>query len=144
MWKVVFLICLIFLEGCSDRTNIVKSKIKAAENDGFEVIAIFNNTNVKSVRYKNIRKISDSDVSFLLPIDRLDMLSKSIKNTNKHKKIFVELDVKAVSEKKQDICLEYHYTKSTYVYCYVVSGQSITPKYSEYRDMTRTDKTIYE
>jgi len=58
-------------------------------------------------------------------------------------KFFVEADIKIVNDLEQDICIEYHYTKSTYTYCYLATKNGIIHKYSAYKDFSRNEKINY-
>ena len=56
----------------------------------------------------------------------------------------VSIDIKEEKSGRQSIDLSYHYSKSTYHFCYEIIGLNYKPKWSSFKTFGRNDKTYYE
>ena len=140
MNKIILALSFIFI-ACSDKPieNVVS--INEAKKDGFEVIVV-KGTKFKTISYGKIQK--DKLHNYLIPLDKIKKLSKDIESDNKLTRCFVKTKVRQLSDSKQNICVEFHYSKSTYGYCYEVTAKSIRPLNSSYRDFSENKMTIYK
>ena len=126
---------------CSNKpTQKIVSKDEA-KKDGFEVV-IFKENKFITIRYNEIQE-KDKLYNYLIPVDKIKKLSKHIESDNNLTRCFVKTKVRQLSDSKQNICVEFHYSKCTYGYCYEATDKSIVPLNSSYRDFLENTLTLY-
>ena len=140
MNKIILIVLLIFT-ACSNKPTQKVVPIDEAKKDGFEVI-IFKEDNFKIINYSEIQK--NTSYNYLIPLDRIKTLSKNIEKENNLTRYFITTEVTQLSNTKQNICIKFHYSKSTYGYCYEATSKSITPLNSSYHDFSENKLTIYK
>jgi len=97
----------------------------------------------KIIEYSKIQK-ENKILNFLIPFNKIKKLSKSIEQDNNITHCFVSTKVTQLSDKKQNICISFHYSKSTYGYCYDATDKSVIPRNSSYHDFSKNKITIYK
>ena len=134
--------------GC--RKDINKTlPVKSAYNDGFEVIVI-KSSNISTA---NSYKLSEAEQlvfnnpsnTFNIPISKIKEIQKAIETKNKQSKTsnypFVRI---SLNDSGDIIDLSFHYSKSTFHYCYKISKNKIIPLWSSFSDLAKSTKTIYK
>ena len=144
MWRISYLFITIIFMSCSSKMEEKTVNMNEAEKDGFEIIILNNKNKIYTIRYGDIDKSYSSKIQYLIPKMMINNLSKEIENSKSNLNYFIHTDVKIINKDKQEICLEYHYSKSTYIYCYQATTNSVIPKYSKYHDFSRNEKVYYE
>jgi len=141
MNKIILLVPLIFV-ACSNKPTQKMVSIDEAKKDGFEIV-IFKENKFTIMKYSKIQK-ENKILNFLIPSNKINKLSKSIKQDNNITHCFVSTKVTQLSDKKQNICIEFHYSKSTYGYCYEATHKKIIPRNSSYHNFSENILTIYK
>ena len=141
MSKVILAIVTTLFITCSSNPVEKIVPISEAKKDGFEVIILQDNK-FKMIRYNEIQKESNLS-SYLIPLNKIKTLSKNIEKDNNITQCFVTSKIDILSNKSQHICIEFHYSKSTYEYCYKVTEKKIIPKNSTYFDVSENILTMY-
>ena len=131
---------MILLIACSNKPTQKIIYKDEAKQDGFEVV-IFKDNKFKTIRYSEIQK--DKSYNYLIPLDKIKKLSKHIESDNNLTRYFVKTKVHQLSDSKQNICVEFHYSKCTYGYGYEATDKSIVPLNSSYRDFLENTLTLY-
>ena len=117
--------------------------IEYAKQDGFEFIALDKGKPI-SKRYQDYDEQNKQGFTYRIPYDRIEQIEKLLEESESSSDFFVKLHIENIDKSKQKICLEYHYSKSTYKYCYEVNGSRIIPKYSEYHGLSKDEKVKYK
>jgi len=116
--------------------------IEYAKKDGFEIVAFQNNKPIP-IKFKEYDR-KHKNLTYLISTNQVSYIENFLKEKEDLSDLFVKLDIKNINDGRQEICVGYHYSKSTYKYCYdVVEKNKIIPKYSEYHDLVKNEKTIY-
>ena len=144
------LFIFIFICGCG-RPNETTSPIESAYNDGFEVIVIQNGNVAEAKNFKlaeaEVLISRNSTHTLIIPTESLKNLQKIIEKTNKESLNssypFVQINL-TKENSSQTIDLSFHYSKSTFHYCYKTENKKIIPLWSSYRDLNKNKKTIYK
>jgi len=143
------IICVIAIASCSVKEELAVVSSQEVYNDGFEVLLIDNDT-MDSFHLKDAEETvkKTSSATFLLPQDTIGTLEKKleiqVKDTPESRYPFVSIDLEVIENKKQIIDVSFHYSKSTYHYCYEALPKEIKPLWSSYSDLARNKKTIYK
>lgn len=141
----IYIFILFLLVGCTEEMKMDEKtvNIEYAKQDGFEIIA-FRGDNPSSMKYKEYSESDKQMLTYLVPHTKIESIEKILRDNEKSSNFFVKLYIKNMNKTKQKVCLEYHYSKSTYVYCYEVIENKVIPKYSEYHDLFKNKKVIYK
>lgn len=144
--KYIFIL-LLSLAGCMEKTEVNEKSVSTeyAKQDGFEIIAFSKKVPI-SLQYKEYDE-NNKTLSYLIPKGGIESIKKALqnlKNSDNTSNFFIDLQVNNINKTKQDICVGYHYSKSTYRYCYSVSKNIVTPKYLEYHSLFKDKKINYK
>jgi hypothetical protein len=144
MQIVKYIFIWFLLIGCTEETKMNEKTVNTeyAKKDGFEIIA-FEKDKPKSIRYQEYDK-KDKQMTYLVPDNKLESIESILRKNQNSSDFFVKLYTENINKEQQEICLEYHYSKSTYKYCYTVIGNKVVPKYSEYHDLFKNKKINYK
>jgi len=148
--KAGILCVFLFLIGCNKRLETRNVPATEAHQDGFEVVVLENGdcSKAQSLRLGEAEKsLADHpENTFLIPSDKIDSVKEALDYALAQGKNRSEpFTVINVSQKNavQIIDLSFHYSKSTYHYCYEAHGKTVTPLWSSYQDLASYKKTIY-
>lgn len=139
--KYIFIISLFI--GCTGekKMNEKTVNIDYAKKDGFEMVA-FKKGNPISLKYRTYIK-NNPQLTYLVEKEKIKSIEKTLSENENTSSVFVKLSVKNIDRNNQNICLSYHYSKSTYTYCYSVLDTNVIPTYSEYQDLYKHEKINY-
>lgn len=144
----IFIFVSIF--GCGKRIETI-SPAKTAYTDGFEVVVIKNGEVDKADSFKLSEAealiASDSKHILAIPVEKIESIQKAIEKANKSnpKSSYPFVNIQITKEKGfETVILSFHYSKSTFTYCYKVEKQKIVPLWSSFRDLKKNKKTIYK
>lgn len=144
------ILIFIFICGCGRPTETT-SPIESAYDDGFEVIVIQNGNVAEAKNFKLAEAETlisrNSTHTLIIPTESLKNLNKIIENANKEARNgsypFVQINL-TKDNSSETIDLSFHYSKSTFHYCYKTENRKIIPFWSSYRDLNKNMKTIYK
>ena len=144
IFKYLIFFLVILLGGCFEEKQKTVS-IEQAYKDGFEVIVVDNNDIASLHLEKAEQQIKQSQSAvFFIPSDKIGYIrSKLEKKVNSSGDFYVTVKTK-MSGDKQVVNVSFHYSSSTYSYCYeVVDNKSVKPLWSGFRDLVKSKKTVY-
>ena len=150
--KILFITIFSVCFACSKSVESHKPVVYAYE-DGFELIDSKKDESnreyfcsVKLNEADSLRNINQI-TRYLISKNELRQIKKDLEkqqSINGRSYPIITIEIKEESSDVQNIDLSFHYSKSTYHYCYEVNGLNYKPKWSSFRTFGRNEKTYYE
>jgi hypothetical protein len=131
-----------------------RAPVETAHQDGFEIVMVGVGTRgmdgASSMHLAEADSLMSTDTTWGLRLDAghvasvaraLELKARNSDATAAYP--FVSLDIKEGTADRQTIDLSYHYSKSTYHYCYEVHGRTYRPLWSSFRTFGANRRTVY-